>query len=250
MLAADAARRASATEVVAIMPYYGYARQDKKEGLRGCVGAKVVANMLIGNGVNRVMVVDFHAEQIQGFFNMPVDHISGHRFFTHEITTMIRLGDLKNLTIVSPDAGGVHRAQKFQKRLIKKHDDIQFAMLNKIRIKPNEVARMDLIGDVKGGDVLIIDDMVDTAGTLCKAAAIIHEAGAASVRAMCTHGVLSGEAQSRIKESVLTELIIADTLPLTFESTGKIRQVSCAKEIARMMMAVINKQSAEELYTV
>jgi ribose-phosphate pyrophosphokinase len=255
MLAADAARRASAEEVVAVLPYYGYSRQDRKDGLRGAVGAKVVANMLIANGVDRLITIDLHAEQIQGFFNIPVDHISGWNIFLPELISMINKGDVQNPTMCSPDAGGVKRVNSIFKKLVSSgFEDTTMVMFSKMREKPNSVARLDLIGDVRGRDVIIIDDMVDTAGTLCGTAEEIMKAGANSVRAVITHGVLSGTALQRIKESALTELIISDTLPIYDPvpyngELEKIKIISCSGEIARMIAAITNKKSADLLKT-
>lgn len=253
MLAADAARRASAEEIIAVLPYYGYARQDRKDGLRGAVGAKVVANMLIANGVDRLITIDLHAEQIQGFFNIPVDHISGWNIFLPELKSMINSGKIKNPTLCSPDAGGVKRVNAIFKKLVSSgFEDTTMVMFSKMREKPNSVARLDLIGDVRGRDIIIIDDMVDTAGTLCGTAEEIIKAGATSVRAIITHGVLSGNALQRINDSVLTELIISDTLPLYNpvpynEELNKVRVISCSGEIARIIAAITNKKSAELL---
>lgn len=253
MLAADAARRASAEEIVAVLPYYGYSRQDRKDGLRGAVGAKVVANMLIANGVNRLITIDLHAEQIQGFFNIPVDHISGWNIFLPELKWMIDSGEIQNPTLCSPDAGGVKRVNSVFKKLVASgFEDTTVVMFSKMREKPNSVARLDLIGDVKNRDVIIIDDMVDTAGTLCGTAEEIMKAGASSVRAIITHGVLSGPALKRIHESKLTELIISDTLllydPVPYNGEmEKIRVVSSSSEIARIIAAITNKKSADLL---
>jgi len=212
-LAIDAAVRASAKEIVVIIPYFGYARQDRKDGLRGALGAKVIMNMLVANGMDRLITIDLHADQIQGFANLPIDHISGYSIFKRPLEKLATKSD--NLVICSPDAGGVKRASVFQKRLIdKRYESVEFAMLSKMRKKPNQVDRMDLIGDVKDKDVIIIDDMVDTAGTLCKAAGIIKDAGAKSVNAFCTHAVLSGPAYDRLGESVLDRLYISNSLPL------------------------------------
>ena len=261
MLACDAARRASADEVVAIIPYYGYSRQDRKDGLRGAVGAKVVANMLVANGADRLITIDLHAEQIQGFFNMPVDHISGWNIFLPLIKGMVDDKEVTNLTICSPDAGGVKRVNSIFKKLVSSgYSNTTMAMFSKMRDKPNEVARLDLIGDVKGRDVIIIDDIVDTAGTLCGTVDEIMKSGAKSVRAIITHGVLSGPAIKRIYDSSIRELIITDTLEHSYKSTPfinkisipiekseKFRIISCAPQIARIINAVCKKRSANEL---
>ena len=250
MLAADAARRASAEEIIAVMPYFGYARQDRKDGLRGAVGAKVMTNTLVANGISRIICIDLHADQIQGFVDIPIDHVSGWNIFYPEIINLINAEKVPNLTLCSPDAGGVKRVNKFFKKLIKAgHENTTMAMFSKMRDKPNSVARLDLIGDVKGRDVIIIDDMIDTGGTLCGTADYIRTEGANSVRAICTHGILSGKAMEKITASSLTELIISDTLKpkKLVNNCGKIRPVSCATQIARMIYAVSNKVSADEL---
>jgi ribose-phosphate pyrophosphokinase len=260
MLAADAARRASAEEIVAIIPYFGYARQDRKDGMRGAVGAKVMAKTYESLGINRVISVDLHADQIQGFFDIPVDHISGWTIFLPEVKRMIDSGKLSNVTLCSPDAGGVKRVNAYFKKLVSDGYDVQMAMFSKLRDKPNEVARLDLIGDVKNRDVIIIDDMVDTAGTLCGTAEEILKAGAQSVRAIITHGILSGPAIERIMNSSLTEVILSDSLPVAekeyFMEQGvypklkdleKFRIVSCTKQISRIIKAVCEGQSADKL---
>lgn len=249
MLACDGARRASAQEIVAIIPYYGYSRQDKKDGLRGAVGAKVISNMLVANGANRIVTIDLHAEQIQGFFNMPVDHISGWNIFLPEILNMIHQKDVENVTLCSPDAGGVKRVNSFFKKIVAKENNVQIAMFSKMREKPNKVARLDLIGDVKDRDVIIIDDMVDTAGTLCGTADIIMKEGARSVRAVITHGILSEPAVDRIIDSSLEEIILSNTLNHNIDH-DKFRIISCAPQIARIIDAVSKDYSADELKVV
>lgn len=259
MLASDAARRASAKEIIAVIPYYGYSRQDRKDGLRGAVGARVITNMLVSNGVNRVITIDLHAEQIQGFFNIPVDHISGWNIFLDVIKNMINNNEISNVTLCSPDAGGVKRVNSFFKRLIGAGYDVEMAIFNKMRAKANHVERLDLIGNVKGRDVIIIDDMVDTAGTLCGTAEEIMSAGAKSVRAICTHGILSADAITKIRNSKLTEIILSDTIeekyiqhiksdPYTNKQINtKFTTISCAKQIARIIDAVCESKSADEL---
>jgi len=259
-LAIDAAKKASAEEIIAVIPYYGYARQDRK-AMRGSSGASLFARLLQESGVDRVVSIDLHAEQIQGFFKIPVDHIRGKYIFPWYIEEM----KLENLTLCSPDAGGVKRVDAIMKKLQSKNSEINMVMLSKRRDKPNSIESMDLIGDVKGRNVIIIDDIVDTAGTLCKAASKLIEAGALSVRAICTHGVLSGKAIDNIGNSVLTELIISDTLPVPeqewfgddlplvpkydmyYEFEKKLKVVSTAHPIARLIQAINNKQSANIL---
>lgn len=244
MLAVDAAKRASADEIIAIIPYYGYSRQDRKDGMRGCIGARVFADMIQAVGVNRVVSVDLHADQIPGFFGIPVDHISGKYIFPGHI----RMMNLPDLVLCSPDAGGVKRVDGILKKIQEKGVDASMVMLSKRRDKPNSIESMELIGDVKDKNVIIIDDMVDTAGTLCKAAEELIKFGAKSVRAICTHGILSGPAMERIDKSVLTELIISDTtFGPKYLLSGKIKHVSCTRSIAGLIKAINNKQSANVL---
>ena len=253
LLAIDAAKKASAGEVIALLPYYGYSRQDRKEGMRGSFGASLVARLIQEAGADRVISMDLHSDQIPGFFKIPVDHISGKYIFP----AVIRDLELDYLTLCSPDAGGVKRVdaimKKLQKKSIAKGSGIEanMIMLSKRRDKPNSIESMELIGEVKDRNVIIIDDIVDTAGTLCKSAEIILEAGAASVRAICTHGVLSGYAHGSIHESSLEELIVSDSLEIPKEQLedieNKIRVISIAKPIARLIRAINNKQSANVL---
>ncbi len=214
----DAAKRASAHEIVAVMPYFGYARQDRKDRPRVSIGAKLVANLLSAAGVTRIMTMDLHADQIQGFFEVPVDHLYGSTIFMPYLKSI----QLEDMVIAAPDTGGTKRANAYAKQF-----DVDFAICYKQREKPNQVAKMTVIGDVKGKNVVLVDDMCDTAGTLTKAAALMMEAGAKSVRALCTHAVLSGKAYETIENSVLTELVVTDTIPLKRES-AKIKVLSVA----------------------
>jgi ribose-phosphate pyrophosphokinase len=216
LLMIDAARRASARKIIAVIPYFGFARQDRKDKPRVAIGAKLVANMLMAAGVDRIMTMDLHADQIQGFFEVPVDHLFASTLFFNEMTAL----DNGNLIMAAPDAGGAKRANAYAKKL-----DTGLAICHKHRKKANEIAEMTVIGDVEGKDVILIDDMCDTAGTLTKAAELFIEKGALSVRAFCTHAVLSGPAFDRINNSKLTELIVTDTIPLKQQS-DKIRVVS------------------------
>ena len=244
-LTIDAAKRASADEIIAVVPYYGYSRQAKKEGVRGPGGAKLIADLLSASGIDRLITFDLHADQIQLFFNNPVDHISGSHVFYPIIKNMINVTkQIKNPTILSPDAGGVKRADKLFKKLSGRMDNVEFAMFSKMRIRPNEVARMDLIGDVKGRDVIIIDDLIDTGGTLCKAADNLIERGASSVRAFITHGVLSDGARENITNSKIDQLIITDTIPIDPQLA---HDIDCGKEnkititsVRRMLGKVVN----------
>lgn len=228
----DAAKRASAHNIVAVIPYFGFARQDRKDRPRVSIGAKLVADLLRAAGVNRVMTVDLHAGQIQGFFDVPVDHLMAGNVFLPYIKTL----HLENLSIASPDMGGAKRAHGFAKALA-----APMIICHKSREKANEVASITAIGDVKGRDVLIVDDMIDTAGTLTKAANVLFEMGATSVRACATHAVLSGEAYERIEKSALTEVIVTDTLPIREDKPhSKITVLSMAEIIAHTIDKVYN----------
>ena len=204
LLMIDAAKRASAANIIAVIPYFGYARQDKKGKPRVPIGAKLVANLLSASSVTRIMTIDLHADQIQGFFEVPVDHLYASELFLQDIQSL----DLQNLIIASPDMGGSKRANVYAKLL-----DSGVVICYKEREKANEVGEIKVLGDVRGKDVVIIDDMVDTAGTLTKAADLMIKIGANSVRAYCTHGILSGDAYDRIDKSEITELVITDTIP-------------------------------------
>ncbi len=233
MLMIDAAKRASAKSVVAVIPYFGFARQDRKDKPRVAIGSKMVASMLESAGVDRIMTMDLHADQIQGFFEKPVDHLYASTIFLPYIKSI----DTGNLIIAAPDAGGAKRANSYSKKL-----DLGLAICHKQRKVANEVAEMTVIGDVEGKDVILVDDMVDTAGTLTKAADLFLENGATSVRAICTHGVLSGPAFERIENSGLTELVITDSIPLRKES-DKINVLSVAKLYADVMNSLIREES-------
>lgn len=233
LMMVDAAKRASAHNIIAVIPYFGYARQDKKGKPRVPIAAKLVANLLSAAGVDRVMTMDLHADQIQGFFEVPVDHLYASTLFIPYIESL----NLPNLTIASPDMGGSKRANTYAKFL-----NAQVVVCYKHRESANVISKMMLIGDVKGKDIVLIDDMVDTAGTLTKAADIMIENGATSVRAICTHGVLSGEAYDRIEKSKLEELVITNTIPIDHRSK-KIKEISIANLFAETIKSVINKKS-------
>lgn len=233
LLMIDAARRASARKIIAVIPYFGFARQDRKDKPRVAIGAKLVANMLMAAGVDRIMTMDLHADQIQGFFEVPVDHLFASTLFFNEMTTL----DNGNLIMAAPDAGGAKRANAYAKKL-----DTGLAICHKHRKKANEIAEMTVIGDVEGKDVILIDDMCDTAGTLTKAAELFIEKGALSVRAFCTHAVLSGPAFDRINNSKLTELIVTDTIPLKQQS-DKIRVVSVSNLFADVIDRLVKNES-------
>ena len=236
LLLIDAAKRASAKRIIAVMPYFGFARQDRKDKPRVAIGAKLVANMLMAAGLDRVITMDLHADQIQGFFEVPVDHLYGSTLFQKYIKDNF---DLSNLCIATPDTGGTKRANTYAKHL-----GVDMAICYKQREVANQVASMTVIGDVKGKDVIIVDDMCDTAGTLTKAAGLMMEYGANSVRAICTHGVLSGPAYERIEDSVLTEFIIADTIPLKEGvPTSKIKVLQVHDMFAQVLKCLMNNES-------
>ncbi|HQV52245.1 MAG: ribose-phosphate pyrophosphokinase [Flavobacteriales bacterium] len=237
LLMVDAARRASAKRIVAVLPYFGFARQDRKDKPRVSIGAKLVANMLTAAGVDRIMTMDLHADQIQGFFEVPVDHLFASTLFLPYIKEM----GLKDLIMAAPDTGGTKRANAYAKHL-----GCDMAICYKQRKVANKVDSMTVIGDVSGKDVVLVDDMVDTAGTLTKAADMMIAEGANSVRAVCTHPVLSGDAYERIEESAITELIVSDTIPLNkekAEKSTKIKQVSVAPLFADVIKRVSTHES-------
>lgn len=241
LLMIDAARRASAGYITAVIPYYGYARQDRKDKPRVAIGAKLIANLLIAAGANRIMTMDLHADQIQGFFDIPVDHLKGEAIFFNYLENNLGL-NMQNVIFASPDVGSTKRARAYAQ-----HFQTEMVICDKYRKIANEVAEMTVIGDVAGKDVILIDDIVDTAGTLCRAAKILIEKGATSVRALCTHPVLSGAAYDRIDESMLTELVVSDTMPLRRESR-KIRVVSSAKLFSRAIRNTHEHRSISALF--
>ncbi len=240
LLMVDAAKRASARKIIAVIPYFGFARQDRKDKPRVAIGAKLVANMLMAAGVDRLITMDLHADQIQGFFEVPVDHLYASKLFLAELEKL----DNANLIMAAPDAGGAKRANSYAKKL-----NTGLAICHKQRKKANEVAEMTVIGDVEGKDVILIDDMCDTAGTLTKAADLFMEKGAKSVRAICTHAVLSGPAYERIEKSKLTELIVTDTIPLKQQS-DKIRVLTVADLFADVIRCLINNQSISSHFVI
>ncbi|HMG10183.1 MAG TPA: ribose-phosphate pyrophosphokinase, partial [Mucilaginibacter sp.] len=236
----DAARRASAHYVNAVIPYFGLARQDRKDKPRVAISAKLVANLLVAAGINRIMTMDLHAAQIQGFFDIPVDHLDASIIFVPYIKSL----NLGNLTIASPDMGGSYRARSFAKFF-----NAEVVICDKRRKRANEIESMTLIGDVTDQDIVLIDDICDTAGTLAKAAGLIMERGARSVRAVCTHPVLSGKAYETIENSALTELIVTDTIPLKYESP-KIKVLSTAELFAKAISNVNEHGSISQLFRV
>ena len=233
LLMLDAAKRASARHITAVMPYFGWARQDRKDKPRVPIGAKLIAKLLESAGATRIITMDLHADQIQGFFEKPVDHLFASSLFLPHIKSL----NIDNLTIASPDMGGAKRAYAYAKFL-----ESDVVICYKQRKKANVISHMELIGDVNGKNVVLVDDMVDTAGTLTKAADMMIERGARSVRAVCTHPLLSGEAYERIEQSALAELITTDTIPLRKESK-KVKVLSCAELFARVMHNVHHNKS-------
>lgn len=234
----DAAKRASAYKAIAVLPYFGYARQDRKDKPRIAIGAKMVANILTAAGADRIMTLDLHAGQIQGFFDIPVDHLNGSAIFVPYLRSL----NLENLLFASPDVGGVKRTRSFAQ-----HFNAEMVVIDKHRKKANEVAEMRIIGSVEGKNVVLVDDLVDTGGTLCKAAKIIMEQGAKSVRAVCTHPVLSGKAYENINNSVLDELVVTDSIPLPGES-DKIRVLTVAELFAKAIDNVTSDGSISQLF--
>jgi ribose-phosphate pyrophosphokinase len=243
LVMADASRRASARSITAVVPYFGYARQDRRpRATRAAITAKLVADMICGAGVERLLTLDLHAEQIQGFFGIPVDNVFG---------SPVLLGDVwrkayPNVIVVSPDVGGVVRARAFAKRL----DDADLAIIDKRRPRPNESKVMNVIGEVAGKSCVLIDDMVDTAGTLCLAAQALKEEGAERVVAYITHAVLSGSAVERVSSSALDELVVTDTIPLSEAARhcGRIRQLSVAALLAETIRRIRDEESVSSLY--
>ena len=235
LLAIDAAKRASADEVVAVMPYFGWARQDRKDRPRVAIGAKLVANLLRAAGADRVMTCDLHAGQIQGFFDIPVDHVYASKVFI----PYIRARKFKNLAIAAPDMGGAKRANVYARELM-----CPVVICHKTRERANVVSSITAIGEIEGKDIIIVDDMIDTAGTLCKAAEVLMQRGASSVRACATHGLLSGGAVERIHDSALQEVFITDTVPHPeLEHDPKIRIVSMSEVFASIIHKVYNYEA-------
>lgn len=236
----DAAKRASAYKVVAVIPYFGFARQDRKDRPRVAIGAKLVANLLCAAGVDRIMTMDLHADQIQGFFDIPVDHLYASAVFLPYIQSL----KLEDLVIATPDVGGSKRASTFSKYL-----GVPLVLCNKSREKANEVASMQIIGDVKDKNVVLIDDIVDTAGTITKAANIMLEVGAKSVRAIASHCVMSDPASFRVQESGLTEMVFTDSIPYA-KKCAKVKQLSIADMFAETIKRVMNNESISSQYII
>ena len=238
LLMIDAARRASAQYVTVVVPYYGYARQDRKDKPRVAIAAKMVANLLSASGADRIMTCDLHAGQIQGFFDMPVDHLNGTYIFIPYLQSL----KLDNMVFASPDVGGTARTREFAKFF-----EAEMVVCDKHRKRANEIASMQIIGNVEGKDIVLVDDLIDTAGTLSKAAGIIKEKGANSVRAVCTHPVLSGNAYENIANSELEELIVTDTIPLK-EKSNKIKVLTVADVFAKAIHKVQDHESISSLF--
>jgi ribose-phosphate pyrophosphokinase len=238
LLMIDAAKRASALNVNVLIPYFGYARQDRKDKPRVAIAAKLIANLLSAAGANRIMTCDLHADQIQGFFDIPVDHLDGNYIFVPYLKSL----GLENIMFASPDVGGIKRARSFAKFF-----NADLAVCDKYRKEANKIESMRLIGEVEGKDVILIDDLVDTAGTICKAANLLKEKGANTVRAICTHPVLSGNAYENINNSVLEELVVSDTIPLKQQSP-KIKVLTVSDLFAKAIRKIHDHESISSLF--
>ena len=240
----DCLRRASARRITAVIPYFGYARQDRRTSARTPISAKLVANLMAQAGINRVLTLDLHAGQIQGFFDIPVDNLYASPVFAMDIQHNFE--DLSKVTIISPDVGGVARAREIAKRL-----NLALAIVDKRRSRPGEVDEMTIIGEVEGRTCIIVDDICDTAGTLCKAAQLLKDNGAEAVHAYISHGVLSGPAVERVKSSVMESLVITDSIPLSDEAKAakNIRTVSVAPMLAQAILNVANDTSVSSLFS-
>lgn len=240
LLMVDAAKRASAKSIVAVVPYFGWARQDRKDKPRVAIGAKLVANLLMTAGISRLITMDLHADQIQGFFDVPVDHLYGSTVFMEEIRGL----NLANPVIATPDVGGTKRANTYAKYL-----NMPMVICYKLRKKANEISEMKIIGDVKGMDVVLVDDIVDTAGTITKAADLMMENGANSVRAIASHAVMSDPASMRVDQSSLAEIVFTDSIPYSKKSE-KVKVVSVADMFATAINRVCNNESISTLYLI
>jgi ribose-phosphate pyrophosphokinase len=238
LLMIDAARRASAHYVTAVIPYFGYSRQDRKDRPRVGIGAKLVGNLLTAAGADRLMTIDLHAGQIQGFMDFPVDHLEGNAIFVPYLKSL----NLEHILFASPDVGGVVRTRNMAKFF-----NAEMVICDKHRKRANEIASMQLIGDVKGADVVLVDDLIDTGGTLCKAAQLIMDKGANSVRAVVTHPVLSGKAYENISNSVLAELLVTDTIPQK-QTCDKIKVLSVAELFAKAIGRIRDHESISSLF--
>lgn len=244
LLVIDAAKRADCKSFTLITPFQGYSRQDKTDHLRSSIGSKMLADILETVGMSRIITVDLHASSIQGFYNVPIIHLNGNKIFIEHI----RKNQIEDLTIIAPDQGAVKRASDFCKAF----PESTFAMINKKRIKPNEIHSMELVGDVEGRNVVIVDDMADTLGTLKKASELIMAKGAKSVRAIATHGILSGAAMENLYSSQLTELMVSDSIPSTLQKEkdqvgDKLKVISCDNIIARTIWGLTTRKSIHEI---
>ncbi len=240
LLMIDAAKRASAQSIIAVIPYFGWARQDRKDKPRVSIGAKLVADMLSVAGIDRLITMDLHADQEQGFFDVPVDHL----YSSSVLLPYIKSLNLKNIVIAAPDVGGSKRASTYSKYL-----DCPLVLCNKTRRKPNEVADMQIIGDIKDANVILVDDMVDTAGTITKAADLMMANGAASVRAVATHCIMSGPASERVQNSALEELVFTDSIPYS-NCCPKVKQISIADILAETIRRVETNESISSQYLI
>lgn len=238
LLMIDAAKRASARSIVAVVPYFGWARQDRKDKPRVSIGAKLIADMLAAAGINRLITMDLHADQIQGFFDVPVDHLYASAIFTKYIETL----DKENLVIATPDVGGTKRASSYAK-----YFGVPMVICYKLRKKANEISEMQIIGDVEGMDVLLVDDIVDTAGTITKAADLMMSHGARSVRAIASHAVMSDPASERVDKSALSEMLFTDSIPYS-KKCEKVTILSIADVFADSIRRVCNNESISSLY--
>src|SRR6187401_826093 len=238
LLMVDAAKRASSKSINVVIPYFGYARQDRKDKPRVSIAAKMIANLISAAGADRIMTCDLHADQIQGFFDIPVDHLDGSYIFVPYLKSL-KLGEIM---FASPDVGGIKRARSFAKFF-----DAELAVCDKYRKEANKVSSMRLIGEVEGKDVVLVDDLVDTAGTICKAALLLKEKGAKSVRAVCTHPVLSGKAYENIENSVLEELAVSDTIPLK-QPSSKIKVLTVSNLYAKAIRKIHDNESISSLF--
>ena len=241
LLVIDAAKRSGCKSFTLVAPYQSYSRQDKTDHLRSSIGSKMLADVLTTVGMSKIITIDLHASSIQGFYNVPVIHLNGNKIFID----YIKENNIDNLAIVAPDQGAVKRASDFCKAF----PEASFAMINKKRIKPNEIHSMELVGDVTDKNVIIVDDMADTLGTMCKAAELLMSNGAKSVRCIATHGVLSGKAYENLENSVITELLVSDTIPYnqSILLPKKLKYISCSKIIGKSIWSLLQNKSIHEV---
>ena len=238
LLMVDASKRASASSINVVIPYFGYARQDRKDKPRVAIAAKLIANLISAAGANRIMACDLHADQIQGFFDIPVDHLDGSYIFVPYLKSL----QLTDIMFASPDVGGIKRARSFSKFF-----NAELAVCDKFRKEANKIESMRLIGEVEGKDVVLVDDLIDTAGTICKAAELLKEKGAKTVRAVCTHPVLSGNAYENIQNSVMEEIVVSDTIPLK-QVAPKIKVLSVSTLYAKAIRKIHDNESISSLF--